>query len=365
MSKRPLRIGVDGSLFQEQPRGHALYAHRLCEELGTHLPDAEFYLYSPRPRNVDGWKGRWQVRSGATESRLSQVLWVKLALGKLCRQDSLDLFWSPYVFLPRLPRSTKAIVTIYDFVNRLTPESFSWLHSVAFSLFEKRDLHRADTVTTISEGTAEKLHQFLGYRSLVIPPTLEPRFVPAPEADIQSVRNNMQLSAPYLLNVAAWDPRKNVENLVKAFIQLKAEGKIPQHKLVLAGKKEHALPELEQLISSSGQGDILVLGYVSDDHLPALYSGADAFVFPSIYEGFGMPVLEARACGARVVTTDISELREAGDDACVYVPPTVPGISKGILKALAQPRSVPLSRSIPSWHDQAEILAREMARLVA
>jgi glycosyltransferase involved in cell wall biosynthesis len=98
-------------------------------------------------------------------------------------------------------------------------------------------------------------------------------------------------------------------------------------------------------------------GYVDDEELAALYSGAAVFVLPSSYEGFGMPVLEARACGAPVVTTDLAELREAGGPDCVYIQPTEDGIRNGILTALSLPRPGPLAPASRTWDVSACALA--------
>jgi len=107
------------------------------------------------------------------------------------------------------------------------------------------------------------------------------------------------------------------------------------------------------------------LGFVDDDLLSALYTGADAFVFPSSYEGFGMPVLEARACGTHVVTTDIPELREAGGRDAIYVPPTIDGIKDGIIRALKADRPKPLDYTGCSWSQSAKILANVLSNPTA
>ena len=105
------------------------------------------------------------------------------------------------------------------------------------------------------------------------------------------------------------------------------------------------------------------IGYVAEDQLPALYSGSDVFVFPSKYEGFGMPVLEARACGTRVVTTDSPELREAGGQNAVYITPTEESLRRGILEALASPRPNLLTLRNHSWEQSASAMAEVFRRL--
>lgn len=129
---------------------------------------------------------------------------------------------------------------------------------------------------------------------------------------------------------------------------MKAEGLLNEHKLVLAGGRGWKDQRLVALLD--GTDSVIPLGYIPDDHLVALYSGADLFIFPSLYEGFGMPVREALACGAKVLTSDIPELREAGGDDAVYAPPTFDGIQRGILTGLAREKpAVTIGHHYPSW----------------
>lgn len=139
-------------------------------------------------------------------------------------------------------------------------------------------------------------------------------------------------------------------------VALRREGLIGSRKLVLAGGSGWKDAEIAAGISSAGEC-IKELGYVPDQDLAALYSGADAFVFPSLYEGFGMPVLEARACGARVIASDLPELREAGGAEGVYVPPTYEGIREGILRALAMPPPPAIDVTQDRWERGAASLA--------
>ena len=114
---------------------------------------------------------------------------------------------------------------------------------------------------------------------------------------------------------------------------------------------------MQKLNAARGHGVVLA-GYVSEELKPMLYAGADALIFPSLYEGFGMPVLEARTCGARVVATDIPELREAGDSYVIYVRPTLDGIKAGILQAIGLPK--PPAAVGRTWKEPARTLARAL-----
>ena len=361
---RPLRIGIDGTLFREQPRGHSLYAMQLFHELPSFLPDAEFFLYTPSPIELTKFPGKLTQRVDSSWFAKSPVVWQKLAEGKLCRADALDVFWSPYVFLPKLPRDLPAAVTLYDFVHEVTPDSFHWLHALAFRLFFKPDLKRAQSIITISRGTQQRIRQRFDRESIVVLPGLNARFQKPTDAQRAHVLQEYGLDRPYLLNVATWDPRKNVATLIKAFLAMKEANELPDYQLVLVGRKESRFAEIEQLLQRDGGQHLRHLGYISDDHLPALYGGAKLFVFPSLYEGYGMPAMESRACGTRVVTSDLPEIREAGGDDSIYIEPTAAGIRAGILEGMARNSQGPLPLPVaPSWHQSARILAAELQRL--
>lgn len=221
-----------------------------------------------------------------------------------------------------------------------------------------RDVLRADTVLSISDGTAARLHSYLGRKAdAIVRPSVDESFRPQGEDDISACRKIYGLSDPYILSVASWEPRKNLERLVSAFIEMKAQGLLGDRTLVLVGKRGCKYRRLEYLLEHSGAKQVLPLGHVPDEHLPPLYGGADIFVCPSLYEGFGIPVLEARACGARVVASDIPELREAGGSDAIYAQPTTEGIRSGILRAVEQPKGPSTAFVPPTWREGAEILA--------
>jgi glycosyltransferase involved in cell wall biosynthesis len=170
--------------------------------------------------------------------------------------------------------------------------------------------------------------------------------------------SRLGVKRPYLLSVATPEPRKNLDIVLRAYIDLKKSGQLSDHRLVLAGPTGWKNRVLEQRLEEARAHELVLAGYVSDELLPVLYAGADALIFPSLYEGFGMPVLEARTCGTRVVTTDIPELREAGDEYVVYVQPTLEGVKEGILRALDTPQPPPTA--IRTWREAACILASSL-----
>jgi len=362
----PLHIGIDATIWSNEPRGHSLYAMRLCEQLPYLLPNATFTAYSQHKIHLEGQLANWNLGNWrnvhGTAAWLPPVVWNKLVLGKLCQKDNVDIFWSPYSFLPTLPQKIRTLLTILDFTSKISPTSFDPLHLAAHRLFAARDARRADSLLTISEGTKLQIKKHYGLTSLVIPPAVDEIFSPPSNSYLSETLSLHQIQTPYLFNIATWEPRKNVGNLIRAFLSLKNQGKLPDHTLVLAGKHGRSTTEIQKLIQGQ-EKHITVLGYVRREHLPSLFAGADALVFPSLYEGFGMPVAEAIQCGTRVITTDSIELREAGGENCIYVQPTEEGIRQGIetLFRLPQQPNEPPPRI--SWASSAAILAKEISQL--
>jgi len=147
--------------------------------------------------------------------------------------------------------------------------------------------------------------------------------------------------------------------VLSAYVDLKRSGALADHQLVLVGPTGWKNQALKKKLDEARAYNVVLAGYVPDELLPALYAASDALVFPSLYEGFGMPVLEARTCGARVVTTDIPELREAGDQHVIYVQPTVDGVKAGITKAVSSPK--PPFMLHRTWKEEAQILANTLS----
>lgn len=356
----PLRIGIDGRPFQGLRTGVGRYVFELCRRLDTVLPDSTFFVYSNVPVELPGPAPRWILRVEPTDvfRKLKSVMWIKLRSHRLCIEDNLDVYWGGASFLPRLPNSVRTVLTIHDLNHRICPSSMSTTHCWAHKLFLGYDVMRANVVVANSLGTATRLSQY-GYRSAdeIVTPAVSPEFVPQTQDAIQACKDKLGIDSPYILAVATWEPRKNLELLIKTFIKMKCNGLLASHKLVLAGGKGWKDKKLIELLGQVGREYVYPLGYVTNGDLRALYSGAEVFVFPSKYEGYGIPVIEALACGARVVATDIPEIREAGGDSAVYISADEEGIAKGIMKALVLPRpEVPVS--LPTWEKGAVTLAR-------
>lgn len=362
-----MRIGIDGRALSGHRTGIGRYAYELCKGLDRELPEAEFFVYCQAPLDIPEFSSRWTFRVDdfPLAAGLKPVIWLKLRCGRLCARDHLDVFWGAASFLPALPDTVKTIVTVYDLNFLIVPETMSATHRWSFRLFFGRDIARADSVTAISQGTSGRLLERFGRSTdAIVCPAVSDSFRRPSGEIIKAVLAKYSLAHPYLLAVATWEPRKNLAMLIRTFNGMKAGGELAAIDLVLVGGKGWKYREMNALVT--GSRSVILTGYVSDDDLPALYAGAEAFVFPSVYEGFGIPVLEARACETRVVASDIPELREAGDEDTIYVEPAAAAIREGILTALSGPKPVGKGRDkrLPSWQGSARILASSITRLL-
>jgi glycosyltransferase involved in cell wall biosynthesis len=364
-ARSALRIGIDGEALRKPLSGVGHYVYNLCRELEQLIPDAHFFAYSRLPESRLALpSARWTLRTETHRSfrRLPSFVWLKTRGRALCDADQLDVFWANRTLHPRLSHPVRTLCTVHDLNHLLVPETMQkatlWSHRLWFS----QDLGLANHIVTNSHGTAERVRVMLGKPvDDVVAPGLDPAYRPQTQEQKQAALQELlahDIAPPYLLSVATQEPRKNIEALVDAFVALKREGQLRDYRLALVGAQGWGSRVLDRRVRAAAEHGVVATGYLPGPLLPALYAGAEAFVLPSLYEGFGMPVLEARACGTRVLVSDSPELREAGGPHATLVDPSTSGIRRGILRALSTPR-VPETdlREQYSWKRAATRLA--------
>jgi glycosyltransferase involved in cell wall biosynthesis len=360
-----LRIGLDGDALRAPLSGVGHYIFNLCRELDALLPEASFIAYSRLPAAAVRLPSpRWQLRTEPVVAfrRLPSFVWLKTRGGAMCASDGVDVFWAGRTLHPRLAGGVRTVCTVHDLNHLVVPETMQFQTRWSSRLWFRGDILTADCVLANSYGTAERIRTMVGAEvSDVVPPGVTPQFHPphsTGEIEIPENLARLGVKRPYLLSVGTPEPRKNLDLVLRAYIDLKKHGMLSKHQLVLVGPSGWKNRALEQRLREAHAHGMALAGYVPDELMPVLYAGADALVFPSLYEGFGMPVLEARACGARVVATDIPELREAGDEYVIYVKPTFEGLKAGILRAVGSPEPPPATGR--TWKEAARILARAL-----
>ena len=249
-------------------------------------------------------------------------------------------------------RRMARVVTLHDL--------FSLEHQdLAGSRFRNKKQHRyrqlaqeADEILCVSEATRQSLLAHFPEteaRSRVVHHGVDPRFAPAPSPAVEALRERHSLHGPFLLFVGLLSTRKNLLRLLEAFREIAADR--PDSTLVLAGKPSHGFAALDQALAEHpARARIRLLDFVPAADLPTLYSAADLFVFPSLAEGFGLPVLEAMACGTPVVASDLPVLREVGGDLLRVAPPEDPAaLAQAIRTSLEAPPTEQQCRELRAW----------------
>lgn len=220
-------------------------------------------------------------------------------------------------------RCQKKIITVYDITPQLFPETFTSLTILRYKFLFAKSLNTADKIITISDNTKRDLithYNIPPDKVVTIYLGVDRKFKPLDKRLIMKYKKTHDINFPFILYVGTLEPRKNITTLIKAFAKLKEEG--IDHKLVLAGGKGWKYQSIFKLVEELHlQAEVVFMGYVSDEDLPSLYNAADLFVYPSLYEGFGLPPLEAMACGTPVITSNTSSFPEVIGTAGITVNP--------------------------------------------
>jgi glycosyltransferase involved in cell wall biosynthesis len=257
-------------------------------------------------------------------------------------RDRLDLFHATHYVVPPLARA-RAVVTIHDIIHVLYPQFLPNRLALLYArAMIRRALRRSDRIITVSYNSKRDLVDYFGItpsRIQVIYNGVAGLFRPdVSRAERERVAAKYSLPRPYLLFLGGEKPHKNVRNVMRAFAEALKEHPLP-HALVLAGPMPPNRSRVEALISALELGTrVCRPGIVPEEDLPGLFAGADVFLYPTLYEGFGLPVVEAMACGVPVLTSATSALQEvAGGYAYLCDPMDVDAIARGIVELATDP----------------------------
>lgn len=315
-----MRIGIDLSITQINQAGTGIYARSLVQALHELDTGDEYHLFAV---NQQRDMARQKTLRTRFDTLYRDLIWTHGLLPHKVRRAGIDLLHMPANVIPMRP-PCPTVVTILDTTIFKTPRHFTFWHRTYARVFTPLAAKRAATVLTISQQSKNDIvRQFRIAPDKVAVTYLaaSPRFRPLPESAVSEVAQRYGLNrGTFILTVGTIEPRKNFLRLFQAFALLRQSG-CPYH-LVHAGPRgwlfEDILVEVERL---ELQGAIHFLGRVPLEDLVGLYNTAAMFVYPSLYEGFGLPVLEAMACGCPVVTSNISSLPEVVGTAGILVDP--------------------------------------------
>lgn len=313
--------------------------HHYIEQLLRHLPAAApdwrftVFVGAGRPDMPGAVVQRTRLPTARPPVR---IVWEQLAQPWAVARAKPDLLHS-LAFVSPMLTPTPTVVTVYDLSFHITPERFQPAQRLYLRTLTGLSCRRARRVFAISESTRADVVRLLGVpadRVDLAYPGVDAAFQPLPAAAVAAFRARRELPARFVLYLGTLEPRKNLTTLLTAFAQLRAAQ--PDLHLVLAGGRGWWYADLFRQVQALGlESAVHFPGYVPAEDLLLWYNAAAAFAYPSAYEGFGMPVTEALACGCPVVTTTASSLPEAGGDAAYLVPPAdAPALAAALALAL-------------------------------
>ncbi|HZI66901.1 MAG TPA: glycosyltransferase family 1 protein [Thermoanaerobaculia bacterium] len=335
-------IGVDARKLVDY--GIGSYIRNLLEAVSVR-PEAERYRFRVYARRAD----REAMPSLPSNFEVVEEDSPGYSLAELTRfafrlfRDRLDLFHATHYVLP--PLRSRAVVTIHDIIHLLYPQYLPNRAALIYArVMIRRALVRADRIITVSYNSKRDLVDYFGIapsRVEVIYNGVSPRFHPdVAEEDRRRVREKYGLTRPYLLFLGGEKPHKNAQNVVRAFAEARRRRADLPHSLVLAGPMPGNAARIDALIAALDVGRAIVRpGRIAEEDLPPLFAGADVLLYPTLYEGFGLPVVEAMACGTPVLTSSTSALQEiAGGYAYLVDPLDVDAIARGIVLLTTDPK---------------------------
>ncbi len=325
MASGQYQIGINAHLLSEQAGYRRAGIHGYIANTLRYLPGADPDLHYTVfvGEGTPEAASRLQIRRSwlPTGRPLARILWEQAALP--WQLGGLDLLHGMAFVTPLLSRCP-TVVTIYDLSFIRYPDRLSTARRLYLQRLTGLSARRARRVIAISESTARDVTALLGVPRTQIDvamPGVQERFHPQPTAEVTAFRERLGLPEHFLLYLGTLEPRKNLTVLLYAYARLpeSLRARIP---LVLVGGKGWGLNELRATIVRLGlEQDVRLEGYAPDDDLPLWYSAATAFAYPSVYEGWGMPVVEALACGTPAIVSAASSLPEAVGEAGLTLPP--------------------------------------------
>ena len=373
-----MKIFIEATSIFKYRSGVGQYSKRLSETLVQQNPQNEFTFFSfnlwPRalpPREIKGPNVNYRfirLFPGKIYNQLLRMN-INLPIDLLLRRQADIIFYPNFRVWPMFSRKTKTMVVIHDLSFIYYPQYSSPRNLRDNLKFVPRAITKANRVIAVSNSSKGQIVDHYGTDpakiTVVYNAVDHSEYYPRSAKEVSAIRNKYKLPAKYILFTGTIEPRKNVVGILNAYAALDERVK-KDYGLVLAGGKgwnDESIRQAIDRLQSAGE-KIICTGYVPDKNLPMLFSGASLFVWPSFYEGFGVPPLEAMACGVPVITSDNSSLPEVVGDAAIKVKAeNTAAISKAMASVLTNAKLAAELRQkglvqakLFSWEKSAEIL---------
>lgn len=362
-------IGINAHLLATATGYRRAGIHHYIYQVLRHLPVIDGTDYTIYTRLTEGWERRQDTRIVTTRlpthGRGARIAWEQAVWPLQARRDGLSLMHSMAFAMPRLA-PCPVVVTIYDLSFIENPEAYPAAQRRYLENETAHSCQHAARLVAISESGRRDIHRIYGVpleRIDVVTPGVSEAYEPLPASQVAAFRQRKELPQSFILHVGTLQPRKNIPTLLEAVARLSR----PEVPLVLVGGKGWIYEDIFARVEALGlTGQVRFAGYVEDAELPLWYNAAAVMAFPSLYEGFGMPVADALACGTPVVAAATSSLPEAGGDVALYFEPRDANeLTERLRQALDDPAVRHKARTAGPAHAARFSWARSGAELAA
>lgn len=322
-----MNIAIDAfPLSEKASSGIPNYIRHVVINLLNNDKKNYYFAYLKKCLSFSGgerFKVRCRMHEESAIPSFENTLWLFSKGVQMMKDDEIDIFWGTRQMMPPyLPSRVKKVLTVYDLVWHYYPETMDWYNLLVSKLIFKRSIKSADHIITISEATASALGEILNVPAdkITVAYPAADGYTPLDKvASSEYISQKYGVNKNYMLTVSTVEPRKNLITLLNVFAKLKSS----DFQLLIAGASGWKTSAIYLRYKELGlsENEVKFLGYVPDEDMNRLYSGARLFVFPSVYEGFGIPPLEAMASGTPVIVSNSSSLPEVVGDAGVLLDP--------------------------------------------
>lgn len=316
-------IGIDAKTLGKRKTGIAFYVQNIIKYLNEVDKENNYILYSNREIDLPfSLNSNFKIKYYKAKIA-SFAIYYKLP--KILKKDKVDLFWGPEHILPKKNKHYKLVVTIHDLAFAKFKGICTYNNIIIQGLFTKKSCRNADKIIAISKTTKQDLIDLYNIKSDKIEVVYngESPYVYSKELigtqNFKAFSEKFGINTDYLLFVGAIEPRKNIVNMVKAFEDYKKKTSSDLKFVIAGGLGWKTEPILEKIETSEFNKDIIMTGYISNDEKENLYRNAKALMFVSLYEGLGLPIIEALSVGVPVITSNVSAMPEVGGNCCYYV----------------------------------------------
>ncbi len=374
-----MRIGVNTrTLLKNKMEGVAVFTDEVMKRIVNDHPEHDFFFFFDRP-----FDGSFVFAKNVTPVVLFPqarhpflfVWWFEWSITRALKRHEIDIFISPDNFCS-LRTSVPTLLVVHDVAFKHYPEQVGWLVRHYYNFFMPRFLRKADQIVTVSKFTKADLKvQFqLSNKNIAVACNgTNSRFKPIESKNQELIRNKYTKGAAYFVFVGLIHPRKNVHRLIIAFYQFKMQTGSDM-RLVLVGRKGWMADEVkEALVHPEFEKDVIFTGFVDHDEIPKIIGSAFAMMYVSLFEGFGIPILEAFQTNTPVITSDRSSMPEVGGEAVLYAnPESIDSIAEQMIQLYQKPdlqkdliEKGKHQRTLFTWEKAAKVVYEQIEKIAA